>query len=119
MVNKILIIEDDPIMIINMVELLSLEGYEVYSVEDGSQALQGIYDFQPDLILSDILMPGTDGYAILNAVRQDPRIAATPFVFMTGETRAPDELSVQPDDVLIKPFEIHELLGIINHFLGS
>jgi|SRR5690606_25290506 CheY-like chemotaxis protein len=120
MMKKALIIEDDQFMIANLTELLSLEGFEVQSFNNGSDALNCARAFRPDIILSDMRMPGMDGLEVLDAVRGDARIAGTPFIFLTGRSESDqlhDALNRGADGYLIKPFQVHELLEVINQFL--
>ena len=120
MTKKALIIEDDSFMITNLTELLGFEGFEVDSVSEGAQASRHILDFQPDVILSDMRMPGMDGLTILGMVRENPQTMNIPFVFLTGradsdQLRAAQEAGA--NGYLIKPFEIDDLLNLINELV--
>jgi CheY-like chemotaxis protein len=120
MIKKALIIEDDQFMIANLTELLSLEGFEVQSICNGSEALDSARHFMPDIILSDMRMPGMDGLEVLDAVRRDAHISGIPFIFLTGRSESAqlhDALNRGADGYLIKPFQVHELLEVINHFV--
>lgn len=120
MIKKALIIEDDPFMIANLTELLILEGFEVQSICSGSEALDSACAFRPDIILSDMRMPGMDGLEVLAAVRGDARLSGTPFIFLTGRSETAqlhDALSRGADGYLIKPFQVHELLDVIKQFV--
>jgi CheY-like chemotaxis protein len=92
-IMRVMIVDDDPIMSTNLVELLELEGYEACCVQSGSEALMMVASFLPDLILSDLHMPGMTGASILTALRQDPILAQIPFVFMSGQTDPSDEIT--------------------------
>lgn len=90
-----------------MRELLEAEGYRVTCAEDGSEALAAFEHEPPDLIVSDLLMPHMDGFALLKAVRSHPYGAAVPFLFLSA--RAEATVSAQArvlgaDDYLVKPF---------------
>jgi CheY-like chemotaxis protein len=120
MEKRALIIEDDPFMIGNLTELLSLEGFEVQSVTNGTDALPCARRFRPDIILSDMRMPGMDGIAVLEAVRSDPLTAGIPFIFLTGSSdsaQVHEALELGADGYLIKPFQVHELLDVLYQIL--
>ena len=120
MTKKALIIEDDSFMITNLTELLGFEGFEVDSVTEGAQAPNHILDFRPDVILSDMRMPGMDGLAILGIVRENPQTMNIPFVFLTGRSDSDQLRAAQEagaNGYLIKPFEIDDLLNLINELV--
>lgn len=115
--KRILIIDDDDIMVSGMIEILDLEGYDARSVSDSSQALDHARHYQPDLIFSDIRMPGMDGYAVLQALRQDPHTHNIPLVFLTGLDDSNGAAApVKPDGILMKPFSIEQLIQVIQQY---
>src|SRR5260370_20535403 len=79
--TKILIIEDDPLILKHTLEILNLEGFETIGAEDGLVGLTYATLYLPNLIISDITMPGLDGYQLLTEVRKNPLTAAIPFIF--------------------------------------
>lgn len=86
--RKILLVEDDPD--IQLITRLSLEvggGYEVQVCASGAEAVESVQDSAPDLILLDMMMPGMDGLATMDALRKRPETAATPLVFFTANTQ--------------------------------
>ncbi len=118
--KKALIIEDDQYMIANLTELLGLEGFEVQSICNGSEALDCIHDFWPDIILSDMRIPGMDGLQVLDAVRADALTAGIPFIFLTGRSESAQlhaAMDRGANGYIIKPFQVHEMLEVINQFL--
>jgi len=105
--SHILIAEDHPYTIDMIRELLEAEGYRVTCTQDGSEALAAFEHEAPDLIVSDLLMPQMDGFALLKAVRSHPYGAAVPFLFLSA--RAEQTVTAQArvlgaDDYLVKPF---------------
>lgn len=82
--RKILVIEDDAGIRNNVALMLKLERYTVASAENGRARVELAKTFLPDLILCDINMPLMDGFAVLEALRADARLADTPFVFLTA-----------------------------------
>jgi signal transduction histidine kinase len=88
--------------------------YDIVTAEDGDQALKAARAKKPDLILSDVMMPQTDGFELLKAIRSDPDLKAVPVILLSA--RAGDEARVEgieqgADDYLVKPFTGRELLA--------
>jgi len=112
--KKIMLVEDDPD--IQLITRLSLEvggGYEVRVCGNGAQAVQSARAYAPDLILLDFMMPGMDGIATMDALRELPEIAAIPVVFFTANAQR----QVQQDlllrgalGVIVKPIEPQALV---------
>ncbi len=114
--KKILIIEDNEDVRENTADLLHLAGYDTATAAEGRSGLRRVQDFRPDLILCDIMMPGMDGYQVLEAVLNDPKTAHTPFIFLTAKTEKAEirkGMNLGADDYLTKPFEEEELLEAI------
>lgn len=108
---QILVADDNADMRAYIGRLLASE-YEVRFVIDGEQALRAAKANPPDLLLSDIMMPRLDGFALLRAIRTDPALAATPVIFLSaraGEDARVASLEAGADDHLIKPFNALEL----------
>lgn len=113
--SKILIVEDDPSLLEGIRAILELDGYTVLSAENGLQALDILRREAvcPDLIVSDIMMPYMDGVELLQAVRDEHRWIAIPFIFLTAKGDKTDQQRgkiLGVDDYLVKPFDGEELL---------
>ena len=111
---RVLIADDNADMREYLTNLLRNSGYHVSEVEDGQQALEAIRGQVPDLVISDVMMPGMDGLQLVAALRRDPRTAAVPVVLLSA--RAGQEASIEglragADDYLVKPFAAAELLA--------
>ena len=78
MSKKILIVDDEPNIVISLEFLLKREGYQVLVARDGEEALQAIRAHRPDLVLLDVMMPRLSGHEVCQAVRADPALAAGP-----------------------------------------
>jgi CheY-like chemotaxis protein len=107
--RRILFVEDDPdIQVVAAMALESLGGFAVLSCGSGDEALSRVSEFSPDLVLLDVMMPGMDGPATLQALRRLPDTAGTPVVFMTARVQA-QEIARYRDlgaaDVIAKPFD--------------
>ncbi|MCC8426422.1 response regulator [Mucilaginibacter sp. UR6-11] len=120
--KKILLIEDNEDIRENTCELLELEGYQVITADDGEIGVTRAKEVIADLILCDVLMPGTNGYEVFEALRSDPRTADTPFVFLTANaerTEMKKGLDLGANAYIRKPFEPEELFAVIAQCLPS
>ncbi|MVM38125.1 response regulator [Spirosoma sp. HMF3257] len=113
---QILVIEDVVQIRENLAELLTLNGYEVRTAEDGEKGIIEAKQWQPDLILCDIMMANLDGYQVLETIRTSPDMAHIPFIFLTAKSNMEDlreGMGLGADDYLTKPFLISDLLNAI------
>ena len=116
MKRRVLIVEDDPVIRANVLELLTEEGFEVIAAQDGADGLALVKARVPDLVVCDITLPKLDGYAVLREIREDPAIASTPFIFLTAKAERADlrtGMNLGADDYLSKPFTARELLDAV------
>jgi putative two-component system response regulator len=100
--------------------LLAPEGYLVSGAADGAEALRIVTEQQPDLVLLDVMMPGTDGFAVCRAIKQDPATRLIPVVLITSlsETRSRIEgLESGADDYVSKPVDAQELRARVRSLL--
>lgn len=114
MPGKILIVEDENGARAALEFLLKREGYEVRGVSDGEAALEECASFRPDLILTDILMPGIDGLEVCRQIKAMPEMRLTPVVLITGLSDTEDRIqaiNAGADDFLSKPIDLNELLA--------
>ena len=82
--KKILVVEDEAGIRLNVTLMLKGEGYTVDSAENGREGIEHAQNFAPDLIVSDVMMPELDGFGLLEALRADPRFVDIPFIFLTA-----------------------------------
>lgn len=114
--THILVVEDQPVMRENLVTLLELEGFQVDSAPDGARAVALALSDPPDLVLCDIMMPGLDGYGVLQELRGDRRTSRVPFIFLSAKGERSDirtGMNLGADDYLVKPVPQSELLEAI------
>jgi putative two-component system response regulator len=114
--TKLLVVEDDPAMLIAFRDVLEGAGYAVLTASNGEAALTLLETELPDLILSDISMPVMDGYKLFEAVRQHPQGTAIPFIFLTARGTREDTFygkSLGADDYITKPVTTKELLSAV------
>jgi two-component system, sensor histidine kinase and response regulator len=116
-VTKVLVIEDSADLRDDLIEMLTLDGYETKGAENGRIGVQLAQQIMPDLIVCDIMMPEMDGYDVLMTLRRDPETAGIPFIFLTARTEHIDRrqgMVLGADDYLTKPFDVQELLDSID-----
>ncbi len=109
---KILIAEDEPLILQTLELKLKKEGYEVIGCVDGLDALQKIDSEQPDLIITDIMMPYMSGLEVVRKVKQDPGLKNIPVIVLStmGQENIVEEaFELGADDYLKKPFSLSEL----------
>jgi len=116
MKKNILIIEDDEIIRENLAELLQLEGFNVITADCGTAAISLAQSQSPDLIICDIMMPGMDGFDVLNNLRKNKLTYQIPFFFSTSHSQNQEVQKARAFGVqnyLIKPFDRHELMNCV------
>jgi len=114
--TTILVIEDVEALREEIMETLSYEGFDVLGAQNGVVGVQIATTYLPNLIICDIAMPELDGYGTLVALRQEPKTAMIPFIFLTAMTEKVDmrqAMQLGADDYITKPFTLEELLGAI------
>jgi CheY-like chemotaxis protein len=112
---KILVVDDFRDMREMLAEVLRAASYTVETAADGAEALDKLRDFAPDLVLLDLFMPHTDGWAFLEAQQADPRLAAIPVVVMSASHDAATSVArrYRVWSYLTKPFGLRRLFRAI------
>lgn len=119
MPQRILIIEDESNMARAMSRALKRAGFETASAGDGFQAGLMLHSYQPGLMTLDLRMPGSDGFAVLRSLRENPLPFACKVLVVSGDTdRLEEALALGADGVLAKPFTNVELLGAVRSLYG-
>ena len=111
--KRILVIEDEPEMLRNMITILKMEGYATLSASNGRDGVELALREQPDMILCDVMMPHLDGHGVLESLRADSRTMGIPFLFLTAKAEKSDlrlGMNLGADDYLTKPVDADELL---------
>jgi two-component system alkaline phosphatase synthesis response regulator PhoP len=121
MEKRILVVDDDELVLAALNELLSPEGYVVHTVLSAKEALERLDQDGYDLLLLDIIMPEIDGYELCREIREKEKYRETPIVFLTAKNREEDRvrgLEVGGNLFLSKPISPNKLLKIISDTIG-
>jgi DNA-binding response OmpR family regulator len=118
---KILIAEDEPIMIMALETSLKKEGYTVLTTQDGREALTQIEQFKPDLLITDIMMPFTSGLELLGIIKSNPELKLPVIVISAigQESIVLEAFKIGADDFLTKPFNHLELITRVKRLLHN
>jgi eukaryotic-like serine/threonine-protein kinase len=120
--TRVLIIEDEDAIRLNVVEILTYEGFAIIEAENGLAGVQLALQHLPDLIICDVMMPELDGYNVLRKLQADPSTAMIPFIFLTAladRQYVRYGMALGADDYLTKPFTSDELLDTIQTRLAK
>ena len=115
---KVLIVEDDPHILLGLEEVLKSDGFDVAVCNRGDQAIEAVKKQRPTLIVLDVMLPGLSGYDICKELRA--RKVATPILMLTAKGQEIDKvlgLELGADDYVTKPFGVRELLARIHALL--
>ena len=120
MPKEILIVDDEPGIVVPVQFLMEQQGYNAMIAERGDDALDLIYQYKPDLVLLDIMLPGIDGYEICEIVRLNPEYRDVKIVFFTAkgrETEIAKGLALGADAYITKPYSNAELVAKVKELL--
>ena len=119
--TRVLVVEDDPSVRGLLHTLLSAEGYDVATASDGLAGLVKAASTRPALMLLDLMMPDLGGVRVLEEVRDDPELADTPVIVVTGKVDAVAGMKelLGEDRVFLKPFAVAELLARVAAITGG
>lgn len=122
MAHKILIADDDPVIVKLLQVNLEMEGYEVVAAQDGQDAVEKAARERPDLVILDIMMPRMDGWTAREALLRTPGVEDTPVIFLSARAQQADlrkgyEAGVA--EYVTKPFDPIALLDIVQRVLNG
>jgi len=120
--SKILIVDDEPNILVSLEYLMKREGFEVLLARDGAEALEVLRRERPRLVLLDVMMPGRSGFEVCQEIRADESIADTRVLMLTAKGRETDVakgLGVGADAYVTKPFSTRELVARVKELLGE
>jgi len=122
MAQRILVVDDEPSIILSLQYLLQREGYEVDIAADGEAALEVVARRPPALIVLDVMLPTMSGFEVCRRLRADPTRAGIRVLMLTargGDTEVQKGLKLGADLYVTKPFSTHELLEQVRRLLGE
>jgi DNA-binding NarL/FixJ family response regulator len=120
--KQLLLIDDDPNLILLVKDYLEFRGYQVTTAENGREALDLIEGQVPDMIICDVMMPEMDGYELVKHIRQDTRTNRIPVLFLSAKGQSYDRvkgLTEGADVYMVKPFEPEELVAQVESSLNQ
>lgn len=118
--KKLLLIDDDPNLILLVKDYLEFRGYEVIPASNGREGLDIMKTFTPDLIICDVMMPEMDGYTFVETIRSDLSTNWVPVIFLSARGQTADRvrgLTMGADVYMVKPFEPEELVAQVESSL--
>jgi len=116
--SRVLVVEDDPAILLGLVDNLEAESYEVLTATDGGVASRAIVDEKPDLVILDLMLPTRSGYEVCKKARAEG--ITTPILMLTARGEEGDRvfgLDLGADDYVTKPFSMPELLARVRALL--
>jgi len=122
MSKRILVVDDEPNIVLSLEFLMTQAGYEVSTAADGEAALQRIETSPPDLVLLDVNIPKRNGYEVCETIRANPNWEGVRVVMITAKGRDVERekgLALGADDYIIKPFSTHEVVDKVAEVLAS
>ena len=117
---KVMIVDDDPSIVVALEFLMEQNGYEVQVARSGEEAIESIPKFEPDLILLDIMLPGIDGYEVCEILRLKPAWRNIRVVFLTAkgsEENIARGMVLGADAYIVKPFTNQDVVDTVNGLL--
>lgn len=119
---KVLVVDDEPNILRMVAQYLTTENFTVEMASSGVEALGKVDTFDPELILLDVMMPGMDGFEVLDKIKGNPAHAATPVIMLTARDQSADVLKGYQSGATayqVKPFDMDELLETIDKVLAE
>ena len=122
MAKKILIADDEPNIVMSLEFLMENAGYEVRVAGNGEETLKALVEFQPDLVLFDVMMPKRNGYEVLQAIRENVALQNIKIIMLSAKGRDVDVekgLGLGADAYVTKPFATRDLVAKVKEMLGE
>ena len=122
MSKVILVVDDEPNILLSLEYLMQQAGFEVRSARDGDAALEAMEGGAPDLVLLDVMMPKRDGYEVCQAIRARPEWKHVKVIMLTAKGREVERekgISLGADDYVTKPFATQELVEKVRQVLAE
>ena len=119
---KVLVVDDDPVIVKLLQVNFEMEGYTVVTANDGAEGLERARAEHPDIVLLDIMMPKMDGLEVTRALKADEATKSIPIILLSAKAQSSDVQAgrdMGADDYLTKPFDPLELLDRVSELLGT
>ena len=120
--RSVLVCDDDPLLLDLLEYKLGMRGYAVRRALNGEEALSGLAEARPDIVVLDAMMPIIDGFEVLRRVREDDSLKDIPILMLTARKQERDVVSaleLGASDYLVKPFSPEELVARLARLLNS
>ncbi|HEY7668163.1 MAG TPA: response regulator [Actinomycetota bacterium] len=118
---RLLLVDDDPVILRLLQVNFRLEGYEIDTAADGALALASAQERPPDIVVLDMMLPDLPGEEVCRRMRTTPELAEVPVIFLTGRTEGPDPaeagLGPGPVDLIAKPFDPADVVEVVRRRL--
>ena len=121
MPKKVLIVDDEPNIVLSVEFLMQRDGLDVVTASDGQEAVDLLACTAPDLMILDVMMPRKNGFEVCAEVRADPKFSGMPILMLTAKGREAEMkkgLSLGADAYITKPFSTHELVAKVHELLN-
>lgn len=118
--KKILIVDDEPNIVMSLEYAFQKQGYDVFIARDGSEALVIMEREYPDVVILDVMMPQVDGYETITSIKENPAFAKARVIFLSAKSKAADiekGLSLGADQYFTKPFSVKKLIAAVDHLI--
>jgi DNA-binding response OmpR family regulator len=122
MANKILVVDDEPNIVLSLEFLMKQAGFQVRAASDGEAALAAVAAERPDLMLLDVMMPRKNGYEVCQAVRANPDWKGIRIIMLTAKGREVERekgMALGADDYITKPFSTQEVVDRVRELLAE
>lgn len=122
MANSVLVVDDEPNIVLSLEFLMKQAGYDVRVARDGEAALRAIEENVPDLILLDVMIPKRDGYDVCQAIRANPGWKDVRIIMLTAKGREVERekgIALGADDYITKPFSTRQVVERVEQFLNA
>lgn len=122
MSKHVLIVDDEPNIVLSLEFLMKQAGFEVRTAPDGEQALERVRESAPDLMLLDVNMPKVNGYEVCETIKSNPETAGIRIIMLTAKGRDIERekgLALGADNYLTKPFATQEVVALVKDILAD
>ena len=120
--QRILIVDDDPVIVRLLQINFRLEGYDVDTASHGEEALERVRSQRPDVVILDVMMPGLDGWEVCRQLKANPAVRHIPVIFLSARAQDEDRqrgYALGVDEYVTKPFDPGHLVEIVRAALAK